>query len=1001
MPSDCTHAPPGRRVRIVLAAVAVLSTCLHVLVLTEAPGTHAVAAAPTQAAPHARPTLRVTSTSVEHRRSPLGIDVARPRLGWVLGVGRRGARQAAYQVLVSTRRSALDRGRGEVWNSGRVASADSTDLPYDGRALRSETRYFWKVRVWDRNGRASAWGPTTWFETGFMDAEAGFTGQWIGRTAHDEQGSPEPLLRKEFNARGPVASARLHIAGLGYYVAELNGRRVGDHELDPGFTTYSSRVFYVTHDVTRLVDEGRNAIGVRLGRGYYATKGTAIVDDNHNWMTAPWRSEPKLNVVLTLTYADGSTQKIVSDTTWVTADGPTTVERPGNETYDARVARPGWTSAGYDDGDWDPAVTVPAPGGRCDVVEGAPNLPVGGCPGTSARLRAQPIEPQKVTRRLEAVKVTTPAAGTTLVYEFPTVVAGWARIVFDGAAGTEVKIRYAEKLAEDGTAMLQGLSNQEDTYILRGGGPEVYRPSYSYKGYKYVQVSAATLPRVASITGLQINDALRTTGSFRSSSPQLNAYHAAMKQTSLINLHSIPTDTPTFEKAGWTADAHLFGTSVMRNFDAAAFYEKFVQDIIDAQLPSGDVPSIVPAPADLSLLLDPAWAGAVVLVPYDHYRTYGDLTIVRRAYPAMKRWMSLMETQAASTGYIFNGMVSFGDWVTPTNGKVQSAQIHGTAYVFRAATLLAEMARAIGEASDAARWTSLAEHLREAYDARFFDAEQRGYLNGQQDTSPVFTEHGTAEPGAYAQSSQVEALAWGLVGGAADAAARRRAVMAGLVADVRVKGNHLATGASGSKWILPVLTDGGHSALAYKVALNQTYPGWGFWYSKGATTMWETWAENARSRGHAFMGTVDDWLHTHVAGLRSAAPGFRRIDYKPYPGGGLTYAATRQETPLGVASSCWRRGRGGSFSMDVVVPAGATGTVHFPVARPSTIFETGTGGRLPARSAPGVDPLGVRGGRAVFRVASGTYRFVTGEVGTCGGSAPLARVEADGASPAR
>lgn len=965
--------------RVARLLVAVVSTVvvLGVSLPPEALSTGAAAAAPVV------PRLKVTSLSVEHLRNPLGLDTPRPRLAWVTATDGRGVRQTAYRVLVSTSRAALDENDGNAWDSGKMGSRASFDVEYQGRPLRSTTRYFWKVRIWDQRGRPSEWSDPAWFETAFMDPADGFTGEWIGRTRATVTEVPEPLLRKEFTAGRPVASARLYIAGLGYHIAYLNGARVGDHEMDPGFTTYSSRVHYVTHDVTSQISEGGNAIGVRLGRGYYADKGVAIASDNHNWTTAPWHSEPKLKLVLAIRYQDGSKDTVVSDTSWVTADGPTTNELPGNEVYDARLANPGWTKAGYDDGDWDAAVSVLPPGGRCDVVDGAPNLPVIGCPGTEARLQAQVYEPQKVTRRFEPVKVTSPAAGVR-VYEFPVMTAGWSRIVFAGEAGTTVKIRYSEKLNSDGTAPLQGLSKQEDTYILRGGGPEVYRPSYSYKGFLYVQIASDNMPRVAGISAQQVTTALRATGAFHSSSAQLNAYHRAMKQTSLINLHSIPTDTPTYEKAGWTADAHLFGSSVMRNFGAAALYKKYVQDISDAQLPTGDIPSIAPTPADLSFLLDPGWAAAIVLIPYDLYQTYGDVSAVHRTYPAMARWMSAIETQVSATGYIFNGPVAFGDWVTPANGKVQSAQIHGTAYVYRAATLLAEMARAIGRMEDAARWSTLASRLRASYNARFYDADRGLYLNGQLDTTPLFPEHGTAEPGAYAQTSQVEALAWGLVaddGGQVEV--DQQTVLDNLVADVRDKGDHLATGASGTKWLLPVLTDRGHSALAYKVAMNKTYPGWGFWFDMGATTMWETWAEDARSRTHAFLGTVDDWLYTHVAGLRATSPGFRAIDYKPFPGGGLSYASARQATPLGVASSCWQKGPNGDLGLDVVVPVGATGTVYFPGSDASQISEVGQGPRRPAAKAAGVILLRQEGDRVVFRVGSGSYRFVTGRPTAC------------------
>lgn len=981
---------PGTAQPLLLLLLLVLTLALATPVLSSPLAGTATASA--------RPALRVHTLTVEHLREPLGIDAPRPRLAWATRSTLRDVRPTAYQVLVSATRATLDAGRGDVWDSGKRTSGIDIGATYDGPPLASTTRYFWMVRVWDQHGGVSPWSQAAWFETAFLDPAAEFPGQWIGRAAGSPQETPEPLLRKEFTVRGPIASARLHIAGLGYYVAQLNGARVGDHEMDPGFTTYSSRAYYVTHDVTRQLVQGDNALGVRLGRGYYATKGTVILNDNHNWTTSPWRSEPKLKSVLRIRYRDGSTQDVVSDTSWRTEDGPTTNEVPGNETYDARLEKPGWTLAGYDDSAWDTALAVLPPSGRCDVVDSAPNLPVGGCQPVPARLQSQPNEPQRVTARYEPVKVSTPAAGNR-VYAFPTMTAGWARIVFDGKPGTKVTVRYSEKLNPDGTAPQQGLSEQDDVYILKGGGPEVYRPAYSYKGFQYVQVMAADMPKVLDVTAEQVTNALTPIGSFTSSNAQLNAYHRAMKLTSLFNLHSIPTDTPTYEKAGWTADAHLFGTSVMRNYAGTAFYEKYSVDMNDAQLPSGDVPSIVPAPADLNYLLDPAWGGAIVLVHHDLYMTSGDLHPIRRDYPFMARWMSLMETQAAATGYVYSVPVAFGDWVTPLNGKVPSGQVHGTGYVYRAATMMAELAAAIGETADAERWRTLADRMRTAYNARFYDAASGRYLNPQGDPSPYFREYGTAEAGAYAQTTQALALAWGIAQ-EADSPVDEQKVFANLAADVREKGNHLATGASGTKWLLPVLSDGGESELAYKVALNKTFPGWGFWFAKGATSMWENWNEESRSRGHAFLGTVDDWLYTHVAGLRVTSPGYRTFDVKPYPGGGLRHAAARQETPLGTAATCWRSGPAGALGVDVVVPPGATAQVHVPAADEGRVQETGQGIRVPASKAPGVVFVEQKDGRAVFRVASGAYRFVIGDPPGCSGfSSAVASTPIEPAAP--
>jgi alpha-L-rhamnosidase len=872
--------------------------------------------------------IRVADLTTEHLIDPLGIDTSSPRLSWIDTSAENGISQTAYEIIVSTRE---DRS-GDVWDSGRVASARSYDVAYSGHPLQSRTRYFWEVRVWDDHGQVSPWSRLARFETAFLNSTE-FQGAWIG-SANDK--APNPLLRKEFSLHGGITSARAYVTGLGFYQLYLNGRRIGDHVLDPAFTDYTKTVDYVTYDVTRDVGAGRNAVGVSLGNGWYS----GFADHFSIPGAVPWQpAQPKLKFDLDVHYADGTSAQVLSDTSWVMADGPTTADNVQSESYDARLVQPGWASPGFDASAWTPAVTTPAPAGT---------------------LRAQSIPPIERTALIDPVKQTEPQAGLKL-YDFGITTSGWARITLLGAAGTSVSIRYAERLNADGTA--EDENDQTDTYVLKGGGPETYEPSWGWKGYRYVQVSAnpasagATpppLPKVVSIQGVEVHTALASTGDFDSSNNLFNTMHEAMRRTVLNNQYSFGSDTPVYEKAGWTADNRLYSISAMSNFGMEAYYQKWMQDFDDSQYPDGSLPVIVPSPATCTSapfpicitwhVTEPVWESAVILMHMYLYTYYGDLRSVQRDYGTMAAWLNKVESEISSTGYIYEGF-TFGDWVEPTNGVAPSSQLISSMFVYESATELARLAGLIGQTADVSHFQQLADMVKTAIVNSFYDA-----------VGPAFREPGAG----YSQTANLLGLAFGIA-----PAADRQSIVNNLVADVAAKGNHLATGANGSTWILPVLTEAGYGDLAYQIATNPTYPGWGHWFEQcGATTMWEAWeCDTARSHDHAFMGTIDNWFFTDLAGIQPTEPAFRSIRIKPYPVGDLTSASAHRTTPLGEVRSAWRRS-GRAFSLTVDIPVGSTAQVFVPAAAPSAV-------QAPA----GATFIGTQEGYAAYSVGSGRYTF--------------------------
>ncbi|MCS7480328.1 glycoside hydrolase family 78 protein [Umezawaea endophytica] len=731
----------------------------------------------------------------------------------------------------------------------------------------------------------------------------------------------EPLLRKDFTAVKRIRSARAYVIGLGYYKLYLNGRRVGDHELDPAFTVYDKTGLYATYDVTKELRAGGNAIGVSLGRGYYA------MTNPDEWLTSPWSGEPKLKLQLDITYVDGTSAQVVSDGSWKTADGPTTSESLWfGETHDARLDQPGWNRAGFDDSAWRPARLVPALAGE---------------------LKAQSFPPIKVTDTLKAGKVTTPATGTT-VHDYGTPTAGWAGVAVNGPAGSQVTITYGEKLKADGTVDNVGgfgMQLQKYTYVLKGGGPESFTPSYTYAGFQYVQVTAPAEVAVTSVTAQRVHTAVAKTGDFTSSSDLLNRYHVAQANTILNNLHSVPTDTPMYEKRPYTADGLLAADSAIASFDMRDFYENWMRAHRDDQTPEGNIGQTVPGTVGAKEVVDPVWTASFVLVNRDLYWYYGDIRPLRDNYESMKAWLGFFEGKIAGTGYVYTGG-SYADWLSPGFAMPpEGARLAGTAYLHKTTTAMAEIARALGRDADATRFDGLATTIANAFNATFFDAAKGAYYD---------------DPAAgYRQTSNLLPLSLGIV-----REENHAAVVANLVADVNGRGVHLNTGALGTKLILPVLTDTGNSDLAYRVATNPTYPGWGHWFQAlGATTMWEEWPAGSRSRQHAFMGTVDDWLYQRVAGIEPAAPGYTAVKVQPFPVGDLKRASAEVTSPLGQVRSSWTRDRG-LFTLRVTIPVGATGEVLVPVR---------DGQRVTAPA--GAAFVEKQNGYAAYRVGSGSYEF--------------------------
>lgn len=754
--------------------------------------------------------------------------------------------------------------------------------------------------------------------------------KWIGRDTplvhptHGQQ-DPAPLLRREFDLGAQVVQARLRIAGLGYYVAWINGKRVGDQVLDPPPSQYDKTAFSRTFDVTQMLRAGRNAIGVELGRSYFASprppEPVDLGDALFGLSMAQWWEEPRLLAQLDVTLADGSTRRIATDGDWKIGEGPTRDALYYGELYDARQAKPGWTQPSYDDGSWPEAPEQPAP---------------------TEKVVPASMPPVKVVDTLRPVAVTKPQPGVQ-VYDFGRHTAGWARISTEGPAGTKVTLRFGEQLDADGLVVDSPLGSHVDTYTLNGEGPEVWEPSFTRHGFRYVQVEQATENLVSfAIEARVAHTALTPTGRFASGNELLDTIHRNQRSSLQANMWGFPTDTPWRDRQGWTADAYLFLDSAALNFDVEGLYGQWLRTFRETQRADGSLPVIAPYPGGAIaefFMNDPSWSGTLILSAWDHYQHYGDRTVLQDNYAAMKRWMNLMNVAITATGDLYQGW-SFGDWAAPgaeaegsTNlAPPEGSELTANADLYHEARLLAGIARRLGHTADAVAYDGIADRLEKAINDKFFDPEANVYRTPDKDVG-------------YRQTSNLVPLAYGLV-----PEGHEDAVFDNLVNDVVDRGNDLNTGAIGTKLLLPALTEHGRADLAYALATQTDYPSWGNWVKKGATTSWEVWDITGpeQSMNHAFLGTVDDWLYMYLAGIQAATPGYREVLIAPVFPQDLPHASATVGTPRGEIHSSWRR-EGGGVTLRVDIPLGTPTEVRVP------------------RSDGGFDVHRVNGGKHVFR----------------------------------
>jgi hypothetical protein len=909
--------------------------------------------------PGAAQSLRVSNLRCDYQPRPLAVQTGTPTLNWELRTTRRNVRQTAYQVLVADSPRQLDQNVGNVWDSGKVASEASIQVPYAGQALRPATTYFWKVKTWDNQGGASVWSAPADWQTGLF-APADWKGaRWI---AYDQlpadrvaalpvDGNKDaytgnnvlPLLRKQFTAKKPT-KATLFISGLGQFEAMLNGQKVGNHFLDPGWTKYDRQAQYVAFDVTKQIKNGPNALGVLLGNGFYYVP---PVKERYRKLKSAF-GYPKLLCRLALTYADGSQQDVVSDLSWQTAAGPVTFSSIyGGEDYNAGLEQPGWAAAGFDAQQWRPVITVDGP----------------------AELLAQQQEPLRVLDSFKAKSIAQ-AQPNKWVYDFGQNASGIIELQVKGHAGDTVRIAPAELLATDKTITQKNVGRGfYFTYVLKGGGVETWRPRFTYYGFRYAQVEGGVpkgernpknRPEIISLTALHTRNAAEQVGEFSCSNDLFNRTHALIDWSIKSNLASVFTDCPHREKLGWLEETHLMGASMRYRYDIATLCRKTIQDMQASQLADGLVPEIAPEYVKFEWGGDifrdsPEWGSASIILPWYVYQWYGDRQVLASSYPMMQRYVAYLGTQAVN----HINSKGLGDWYDlgpkpPGTSQLTPMGVTATAIYYYDLTLLTQIARLLGKADDALGYEKLGTEVKTAFNAKFFNPQTKQYATGS-------------------QAANAMALYMGLV-----APADQAAVLDNLVQDIRSYGNALTAGDIGYRYLLRVLEDAGRSDVIFAMNSRTDVPGYGYQMAHGATALTESWAALPTvSNNHLMLGHLQEWLYGGLGGIRPAAGSvaFDKIDIRPEPVGDVISARATHQSPYGLIVSDWKK-TAKAFDLTVTIPANTTATIYLPAAATATITE----GNQPLAQRPELKLLAAEAGKARIQAGSGTYHFVVSSI---------------------
>lgn len=829
------------------------------------------------------------SLKCEHLNNPMGVDIPNPRLTWMLKDTRQGAMQTAYQLLVGTDSIAVSNNIGERWDTGKQSKSDII-VSYKGKRLDPLTKYYWKVNVWDKNGKPSSSEIST-FETGMM-GRSNWKGSWIS-DHHDIHHKQAPYFRKAFEIKKTIQSARAYIAAAGLYELSLNGEKVGKNWLDPMYTRFDKRTLYVVHDVTKQLQSGKNAIGVILGNGWYNHQSLAVWDFDK----APWRNRPAFCMDLRIVYTDGTEETVVSEQDWKTSSGPITYNSIyTGEHYDARLEQEDWNKAHFNDSKWKGVKYRSAP---AELIISQQTVPI--------RLITpySPISIKKIDDK-------------TYVFDMGQNMAGVTEVKAKGAAGTVLKIKHGERLDDHGRINLSNIDVyfrgdksidpfQTDIFTLSGKKEDEFIPKFNYKGFRYVEINS-TEPislQDLKITSYFMHSDVDALGEVKTSSKLVNDLWKVTNNAYLSNLMGYPTDCPQREKNGWTGDGHLAIETALYNFDGITVYEKWLADHRDEQQPNGVLPDIIPTGGwgyGTANGLD--WTSTIAIIPWQIYLFYGDSRLLEDCYENIKRYVNYVSRISPE------GLTTFGrgDWVPVKS--TSNLELTSSIYFYVDATILASAAKLFGKQDDYVKYNALSKKIKSAINNKFLDVST----------------------GIYASGTQTELsmpLHWDVV-----PEDMRSKVAFNLNKKVEETNFHLDVGVLGAKALLNALKNNGYEETAYQVAVQDTYPSWGWWVVNGATTLLENWdlaSERDISDNHMMFGEIGGWFFKSLGGILPDAdqPGFKHILLKPIFPRTLDQSEVTHRSAYGTIVSKWKKNKK-TITYDVVIPANATATFYPP-----------------------------------------------------------------------
>lgn len=878
--------------------------------------------------------LKVTHLKVNGLSNPLGVHPASVRLGWQLQSEQRNVRQTAYEIRLTA-------GKGKaagIWQSGKVISGRSVDVSYGGPALKSNTEYQWQVRVWDHQGTVTSWSTAAMFHTAFSTAQD-WKASWItpGYT-EDSISQPCPLFRKEFGVGKKVAAAILYITAQGMYEARLNGQKVGDALLTPGWTSYQTRLQYQVFNVTGLLRSGVNAMAVTLGKGWYRSQVGWVKQGNF------YGKSSALLAQLEISYTDGSRQTIITDRNWKSNTGAIrSSEIYHGEVIDLRLHQSEWDQPGFNDNAW------------YDVQENDFD---------KQRLIPTINEPVKAREVFKPLRIFKTPTGE-LAVDFGQNLVGWVRLKVKGKAGDSILVTHAEVLDKYGNMYYENLRSAKcrNIYITDGKGEAVFHPHFTWQGFRYAAIKGYPGVLTADdVEAVAIYSDMELSGQFTTGHKLINQLQHNIQWGQRGNFLDVPTDCPQRdERLGWTGDAQAFSRTAAFNFNVRPFFAKWLQDVKADQV-NGAVPHVVPNVLAQKDVNSSGWSDVATIVPWNMYLAYGDTALLERQYASMKDYLESIRSVAVND--LWNNGRHYGDWLffrpfddNDGSSAVTDKYLIAQCFYTHSADIVAKTAAILGKTAESRQYRDLAQRLREAFCREYLTPTGR-LVSGTQT--------------AYVLALQFDMLPEPL----------RQQAAGRLAANVEQYG-HITTGFLGTPYICHVLTRYGYHHLATKLLLREKYPSWLYPVTMGATTIWERWDgqkpdssfqnPGMNSFNHYAYGAIGDWLYRVVAGLDSdeQAPGYRKLRIVPHPVKELGDVKATLQTPYGPASSGWKVVNG-QAELEVVVPPNTTAVVSIPCADSPSVNESGKS----LTETFGSGSVTASGGRTLVETGSGTYRFV-------------------------